>query len=292
MELSHLNALLCSNYLYSASIGELEEADSFISYNAGINFAVKADSEIGVNADVVMQTKEAEYTDLIYWKAERMMADEVAVSGGIAKKYKLKAGDYIYSKSVVDGKIREYLIVQILPDVTALRIKKGQNFTDGVIVMGYDSNYADNVSHSVVMFTDADIDYLSKKSAGTLTDIIYRDDEIKDVCMGIVPYFVILELMSVVSAILFTIINKKNIEYNFRRLVLVGFSQKRLNSSLFFQILGMGIVSIVIYTILSLVFCKIVKYSVMFFILWGSIAFTEYITLLLVALVIKRQLWR
>lgn len=289
--LMQLNSLLQSDYLYSATVGKTDEPDAYYQYNAGISFAISADSKTSINADVVMQTAESEYTDSVFWNAGRLYENEIALSEGIARQYGLRKGDFLYSKNVVDNTICEYCIKQILSDVVSVRILKGKSFTDGIIVMGYDSNYTENVTHNILLFTDKAIDEVSAKSPGMMSDIIYRDDEIKYVCEELVPYYLLLLVIAIVLTVGLAIVLKRAISYNFKRLITLGFSQKSLNASYYNLFWGAGFTSIVTSFIISLSVCGIAGLNIVEVILLLSVVIVECITLLIEVAFIKRQLW-
>lgn len=269
-----------------------DEPDTYYQYNAGISFAISMDSKTSINADVVMQTAEAEYTDSVFWNAGRLYENEIALSEGVARQYGLSKGDFLYSRNVIDSTICEYCIKQILPDVASVRILKGKSFTDGIIVMGYDSNYAENVTHNILLFTDKAIDEVFAQSSGMLSDIIYRDDEIKYVCGELAPYYLLLLVISTTIMVAIALILKRAIEYNFKRLVTLGFSQKSLNTSYYTLFWGVGFASIITSFIMSLAVCGIVGLNTMEVILLISVIIVECITLLIEVAFIKRQLWR
>lgn len=287
--LMQLNSLLHSDYLFSATVEETKEPDVYFQYSAGIGFSITADSKTGINADVIMQTAESGYTDLIFWNAGKMAGNEVAISKGIAKAYGLKVGDCIYSKHIVDGIVHEYSVNQVLPDVASVRT---QGFTDGIIIMGYDPSYIDNVMHSTLLFTNEDINVLLKKNSGTLANIVYREDEIKKVCREMMPYYGFLVVLSIIITIGICIILKKSIVYNFKRLVILGFDQGGLNKSLCSLVFGTGIVSIMVSFVLSMAVLGIIGFNVVTVMLLIFVVIVECITLLIGGAFIKGQLWR
>jgi len=291
-DLMQLNSLIHSDYLYSAVLNESEDSNAYLQFNAGISFATRADSKTGINADVVMQTEVSEYTDSVYWNTEKMQENEVAISKGIAEAYGLKVDDKIFSKNVVDGNVREYCIAHMLPDITSVRVQKGQSLTDGVIVLGYDENYADNVSHGMLLFTNVDINVLAEKSAGTLTGIVYRDDEVQSVCKRIVPYYILLMAMIIAITIVLVIILERAIAHNFKRFIMLGFDKKGLDRSFFSYIFGSGAAFIAISLIISISVFGIIGLNTVTWVLLLSDVFAECITLLIAEAVIKKQLWR
>lgn len=290
--LIQLNSLLQSDYLYSATLTDVERPDAYYQYSAGIGFTNSEESKTDMNADVVMQTSESEYSKTVFWNAYPLSSNEVAVSGGIAKAYGFNVGSQIYSKHIVDGAIHEYNVSQILPDVTSVRVQRGQTFSEGIIIMGYDSSYAENVTHSILLFTSEDINALSNEASGSLSNIIYRDDEIKKMCIEMTPYYFLMLILSISLTIGLVAILKKAVAYNFKRLVTLGFNQKGLNGALFLLVFGSGAASIGISFIIALAVFGIVGINAVAVMLLFSVVIVECITLLIGEAFIKRKLWR
>ena len=291
-DLMQLNSLVQSDYTYSVTVGESRRPDAYYQYNAGIGFTNKIESKIGINADVVMQTIESEYTESVFWNAERMQEDEVGISESIAKKYGLKVNDVIYSKHIVDGEIHEYVINQILPSVASVRVQKNHLFSDGIIVMGYDPIYAENVTHNTLLFTSEDINVLSNEASGGLSEIVYREDEIKMICAQLAPYYLIMMVLSIALVLGQIMIIKKNVAYNFKRMVTLGFHQIGLNKALFSLLFGTGIISIGISFLVELLVFIIVGLNKVVMMLLLSMVIVESITLLIGEMFVKRKLWR
>ena len=287
-----LNSLLQSDYLYSATLVGLDKTDAYYQYNAGIGFTLSKDSKTGINAEVIMQVGESDYTEAVFWNADKLSDNEVAISEGIAKKYDLKIGTLIFSKHIVDGTVHEYVVSQIIPDVITVRVQKRPMLFDGIIIMGFDPNYVENVTHNMLLFSNEDIDALSNASSGSLGNIVYRDDEIKQVCSELAPYYLLLLVLSIVLVLALVAILKKAVAYNFKRLVTLGFCKKGLNRALILLVLGTGLVSIAISFLLSSVVFGIVGINVVAVVLLLSVVVVECITLLMGEAFVKGKLWR
>ena len=290
--LMQLNSLLQSDYLYSATVARTEKPDAYYQFNAGIGFTNSADSQTGINADVVMQTDGAEYTETVFWNAGKMSEEEVAVSESVANVYGIKVGKKIFSKHIVDGSVHEYVVSQILPDVTSVRVQNDQIYSGGIIIMGFDPSYAENVMHNTLVFTSEDINALSNESSGSLGNIIYRDDEIKKVCTEIAPYYSLMVVLSVILIIGLVGLLKRSIAYNFKRLVTLGFNQRRLNGALFLLVIGAGAASIGFSFVIALAAFSIIGINTIAVMLMFSVVIVECIALLIGEAFIKRELWR
>lgn len=287
-----LNSLWHSDYVYSAVTQQPVSQDNYYKFNAGISFALSENAETSLNADIVMQSIESEYTDSVYWNADKLGIYDIAISKNIARAFSLNIGDKLYSKHIVNGEICEYNIEQILPEITSVRIKWDKSYGNGVIIMGYDVRYIDNITHHIIIFAKESIEELSLNISGVPESIIYRVDEIITVCKKILPYFLVFVVLSALSTIGLVVFLTRDIEYNFRRMILLGFGKKELDRSYNRLIYVVGVLSIIIAFFAStfiILFKDLCLIEIAFFAL---IVLVEIVTLFLAAHFSKRRLWR
>lgn len=289
---AQLNSLLNSDYEYSVTSRNPLSQDSYYQFNAGINYSVSSESDTSLNADILMQSEETQYTKSVDWNARKLDTYGVAVSEGIAKAENLKVGDKIFSKHIVDGEIHSYTIEQILPDIIFKRVSSERTYSDGLIIMGTDDKYVDNISHSFVSYTNTPIEELARELSEVPENILYRSDEILTIVKEMIPYLVLFLLLSVVMAVMLTRQLTKEIKHNFRRLMTLGYAKNQLDASYLKHICRNSIPSVLIALITSIgasvVFgVNTVKVAVML-----SIHLAEVVTILLSAIFLKRCLWR
>ena len=98
-----------------------------------------------------MQSQIVDYTELVCWNAKKLESNEVAISSLLADKYKLSVGDKIYSKHIVYGNTQEYIIVQVLPGLSNYRLDQKSLNNDGIIIIGEDSAYVNNISSDFII---------------------------------------------------------------------------------------------------------------------------------------------
>ncbi|MCM1328618.1 MAG: hypothetical protein NC253_04180 [Ruminococcus sp.] len=285
-----LYSVIQSNYIYSAITREPTFENDYYRFNAGISFAVSPDSQTGLNADIIMQSRDSQYDDSIYWNADKLSEYGIAISKNLAKFYDLHLNDKLYSKHIVNGGIYEYSIEYIIPETANVRISKDKSYNNGIIIMGYDGQYVDNVTHNSIAFTKDSIDELSVN--GMPEDIIYREDEIIAVLKNIVPYLSVCIVIFITITILSTFLFTKSISYNFIRLVMMGFEKKRLNKSYFRFVCGFGLLSIVISLVLSNVIFLIIEVSAVEILILTIITLIELITLFITSAILNKHLWR
>ncbi len=78
----------CS-YQYSATLGKSIGQDDYYLFEAGIGFTRSKESNRGINAEVLMQTAESDYTDSVSWNAYKLSTYEIAISADVAREYGL-----------------------------------------------------------------------------------------------------------------------------------------------------------------------------------------------------------
>lgn len=230
-DISHLDALIRSDYEYSAVVNSTTAPDRYILFNAGIWFALASDAETSLNVDVVMQSEIAEYTAAVCWNAEKLGERDVAISKNIADKYHLSVGDIVYSKHVVDGIVYGYVVESIIPSVIGTRITEDGSYSTGLIIMGHDQRYVDNVTNSSLVFTKEPISSLEEMCDGTPEQLIYRGDELLVIGMRILPYIVVYIALAVCGMIGMVCFLSRAVEHNFRRLAMIGYGQQALNAA-------------------------------------------------------------
>lgn len=287
-----LNSLIRSGYDYSATTQEPVLENDYYQFSAGIDFALSADAQTSINADVIMQTDKSIYTDLVYWNANDLSTYGIAVSKNIANANDLHSGDKLYSKHIVNGKVREYTIEQIIPEIVGVRESKDKRYSNGIIIMGYDTEYVDHITYNCIVFTDDTINDLTARCSDTPQNIIYRDDEICSAILNIVPYLTIFSLISIVVTIISVSIMTKSIACNFRRLVMLGFKKKCLNKVYYNYIYTSGGISIIFaIASVSTVFLFFDLTAIRIILVMG-IPIVEFFTLFVASAISNRKLWR
>ena len=285
-----MNSLLQSDYDYSVTMQDTVRKDDYYQFNAGIEFTLSADANTSLNADIVMQSKDSLYTDMVSWNAEPLSTNSVAVSENLARANGIHKGDKLYSKHIVNGESCEYTIEQFLPETVSVRVTNGMNHSDGIIIMGYDERYIENITHSSIVFTKDSINDLS--AVGSPENIVYRDDEIMSSFRSIILYLAILSVISIVTTIALTVLLTKSVSSNFRRLIMLGFDRKRLNKAYYRLVHVTAIISIIASVALSGIVFIFIKLSVVKLLIMLLIPFIEIITLLIASNISNKRLWR
>lgn len=290
--IAQLNCLLNSNYLYSATMIPASKADDYICFEAGISFKLSEEATSSINADVVMQSAGTQYTESLYWNANELSAYGIAISSSIAREYGINVDDSLFSKHIVNDEVIEYRVEQIIPDVMCIRVKDNGISSNGVIIMGYDQNYIDNISHVHLVYTREPVNALFEYSQGTLTDIVYKKDEITALFRVLIPYIIVLETCSVMFFVGLVFFLKKELSYNFKRLMIAGFERKRLNLAYNRCAIGLSILSIILASAMTLVILLFYSASSLMYIYYLATLLIEAVAIVIAAQTVKRSLWR
>lgn len=291
-DMFQLNALSRSKYEYSATAQYSTLENTYYQYNAGISFAATEESQTRLNVEVLMQTEEGPYSDAIYWNTTKLNSDGVAVSENVAERHGLNVGDTIFSKHIVDGTTKAYIIEKILPVVTSARVSGNGRHSDGIIVMGYDAQYAANISYSCVIFTSEPIEVVAEECSEMPTDILYREDEIITVVIRILPYLLGYILGAAALVVIAMIFLSKSFAGNFKRLASNGADFGALNHAYYKITIGIGMGLVIISVFISAISFGMTGFYPINAVPVLAIAIAESITLIATATISNKHLWR
>lgn len=292
IDISQLDTLLHSKYEYSAVAHRSALENTYYRYNAGISFTKLADLKIRFNAEILMQTEEGNYSDMIFWNTTKLSGNGVAVSKNIADRHGLKIGDTIFSKHIVDGITRPYIIEKILPVATSARVMENGKHSDGIIVMGYDKQYAANISYSCIIFSNEPIEIAAEGCSEMPTDISYREDEIITVVIRILPYLLALILGAATLVVIATIFLSKTVAGNFKRLVSSGAGFGALNHAYYKTTIGIGMGLVTISVIISAISFGMMGSNLINAVPVLAAVIAESFALIATATISNKHLWR
>ena len=291
-DMSQLNTLLHSKYEYSATAQRSTLENTYYQYNAGISFTISEDSKTRFNGEVLMQTEKGNYSDVICWNTTKLTCDGVAVSKNIADHHGLNVGDTIFSKHIVNGVTKAYIIEKILPAVTSARVSGNGKHSDGIIVMGYDEQYAENISYSCIIFTNKPIEVVAEGCSEMPTDILYREDEIITVVMRILPYLLIFVLGAVALVVIAMIFLSKSVAGNFKRLASCGADFDALNHAYYKITIGTGMGLVIISVIIAAASFGMVGFYPVNVVPVLAAVIAESFALITTATISNKHLWR
>ena len=291
-EFSQLSSLLRSDYDYSAILKNSVSENSYLQFDAGISFSTAIDDQSSINAVVLMQFSNSKYNKLVDWNAEILSPYGIAISSGIARQYGLNIGDKLFSKHIVDGTDYDYSIEQILPNVSSIRETDRNSFTEGIIIMGYDPHYYDNIRHSTIVYTKVPIDEVTAFTSDMPVNFVYRTDEILFVTQKITPYLLVFLLLSILLIYGLIAIFEREVRYNIKRMIMLGFDKKGIDDSFRSLIYRTCLPLIVMAFIVSIVVAVIYGYSSAEGTFLLLILTFEFLTMIITTQVFIRQLWR
>ncbi|MCI5649425.1 MAG: hypothetical protein MR332_08330 [Fusicatenibacter sp.] len=286
---SHLLSLINSSYEYSAMTDRTLGQDDYLRFDAGIYFSLAADSKTSLNADIVMQSNESLYTDSVYWNAEKLEQNEIAISYSISQKNNKAVGDKLYSKHIANGAIQEYMISQVLPDVASTRLDGSGNYNEGIIIMGYDQDYAKNFSYENVVYTNK---HISELVAINPRNVLYREDEILSLLKRVSPYLVVHFLLSILLCVGLVLSLTNNVKINLKRQMMLGFEKKKLDHA-FSRYIGVSsFCSVLLSLISSLIWMRILSLDGIMYAFYGIKAIAEILVILIIIKIMNRRFWR
>ena len=290
-DLSHIATLNRSQYVYSAAVKDPIGPDNYYHINAGITFVMSKDSQSSINAEVIMQTEDANYTDSVYWNANRLETNEIAISQHYAKANNLGIDDVIYSKHVVDGLFHEYRIKQVIPEISCARVENN-SYSTVLIIMGYDKAYIDNISYTALVFTKIPVDNLITEYCVAPEHLVYKDDEIAILNAKVLPYLMALAILIIFPSLLLALFLSNGIKHNFSRLIIIGFSKEELGKAYSYYLFVYSCVFILLNILLSLTFHFIYQFCFNIIMILMPIILLEALTIFVVALYFYRHMWR
>ena len=291
-EISHLGTLRDSAYIFSGKTQECIGQDEYYILDAGIAFTRSLESDTSINADVIMQSPVSNYTESVKWNADPLGAHEVAITENIARINGLKKGSEVFSKHIVDGSIIAYTVRQVLPEASRIRITEKREFTNGIIIMGYDSLYIDHITHSILAFSSEPINIFSQKDLQIPHSVIYREDEMKLLLRQVFPVLCIVVGCSAFFTILFVILFAKDVQHYYHRLIMLGFAKQLLINAYRKYLYGAIGISLILYAALSSVIlhhlgCGFIGVKIII-----CTVVIDILAMLIASIVCQKQAWR
>lgn len=258
---SQLSSLLRSDYDYSVITKDTFPQDDYLKFDAWIGFSARADGQLGINAEILMQSDSSQYTKLVDWNADKLSTNGIAITRGVSRQYRIGVGDKLYSKHIVDGIVREYVVEQILPDIRCIRALNGISLTEGIIIMGYDNHYTNKLVHSNIIYTKTPIEELAASTSDLPINIVYRTEEILSVTRKLIPYLLVFLLLSILVTFGLVIVITKEVKYNIQRMIVLGFDKHGLDSSFWIMNFVIGFPTIVFAFVMSVVIALATGFS-------------------------------
>ena len=289
---SQLSSLLRSDYDYSVIAKDTFPQDDYLKFDAWIGFSASADGQSGINAEILMQADSSQYTKLVDWNADKLSTHGIAITRGVSRQYRIGVGDKLYSKHIVDGIVREYVIEQILPDIRCIRASNEISLTEGIIIMGYDDHYDNKLMHSNIIYTKTPIEELAASTSDMPINIVYRTEEILSVTRKLIPYLLVFLLLSILVTFGLVTVITREVKYNIKRLIVLGFDKQGLDGSYKKLIFMIGLPAVLFAFVFSVAVAFItgVSFAEEIFLLVELAV--ESVTILITTYVCIKRFWR
>lgn len=279
-----MDALNNSAYIYTEITDKPTGKDDYYVFDTNMDF-FKEGSRKSVGGNVVMQVEGSRYSTDVAWNTKHLGRRELAISRNIARRNNIGIGDTLWSKNIVSGKTCKYVVRQIIPRVSNIPLINNGNYSNGIIIVGYDNLFSENMRHQVLA-------YVSDSNNAASVKMIYRHDEIGKNAKMIVPYAGASLVIVIILNALYAVSFKEEIKINFRRRIAIGVGVKRLGRSYIMGLLLYVIPAIVITLILNIIFLLLVGYGRAELVYLFLYVVTQVITLIISFRNIMRKLWR
>lgn len=246
--LIQITSLLQSSYTYSVRVNESTGLDNYYIFSANIPFNLPGAGH-NINADVLMQVRNSEYSDTVSWNASNELSVHgIAVSKNLADRININTGDILHSRHRVRGVVMEYVVEEIISPIGWV-VQNEFVRADGVIIMGYDEDYINNISFEILYFTNKPLAEILNYSP---MDIIYRNDKIHSVAAQIIPAILVLLVISIVASIVYSRLFVQKHKTSYKRLILLGYEMSSLKKVWKRQYVMIGLPPIIASIIISL----------------------------------------
>lgn len=163
----YLQFLKSRNYNYSVIISNNLSEDTYVFYDRNITFSKNESLQSLMNCSTLMETQNAHTeNDFLYGSDVSQLArNEIAISSNLARENGISQGDVIFSKNKYNDTVEEYKVVVILPEIYGIG-KHDASYDQGIIVVGYDKEYLENVQSEYIYFYNEDYSLINE--SGTI----------------------------------------------------------------------------------------------------------------------------
>lgn len=280
-----LDALNDSTYRYAEITGNPIGKDDYYVFDTNIDFYKGADDRKYIGGNIIMQVNNSHYSTDVAWNAKHLNRDELAISGNIARKNNIGVGDYLWSKNVVSDKVCKYVVRQIIPRVSNISLIDNTSYGDGIIIMGYDCSFCENISHKVLA-------YVKNSSNAASLKMIYRYDEITDNIKQTMPYVGVSLIIVIILTVIYVVSLKEDLKMNFRRRIAIGVVTKILDRTYAKEFLLHGIPAILMAFLINIVFLAFYGYGKAELVYLFLCVAIEVIALIISFRVAMKDIWR
>lgn len=160
------------------------------------------------------------------------------------------------------------------------------------LLLGYDETYVENISHDILIFTNARIDEIARMYNDMPVRVIYREDEQQKTVMNLLPYVLLLLILFPLLIMALVYFLGKEVSVNIKRLIILGFDRKRINRSYMRFIYGIGFCCVLFSMIISAGVLLAFTVDHLAVILLGILCVLSIAVMMVAGSVSIRRIWR
>ena len=245
-----------NEYQYTYRISSSVKENDYL-YGESIYFYTDKNLSISLLGDCVMSLDDTKYTENTPLALSKALGKrEIALSYNLAKQHNLGIGSKVYSKHNIRNVIEEYTVAEILPVCYGITLVDYE-INRGVMLIGYDSDYAEYTDYTYIAFSKEDPTSLIQNSGAGLIALDAKDsvrDSLFD-CVAI--WQAIIAILVLGLTLLYIMLHWKNQRTYYLRLYLSGTSSKEMKKQIFADLLLPGVISQLLATAICILMASI-----------------------------------
>lgn len=254
-----LNYYSLDNTKYVIEVNQSVKQNDYLNCSS-VTFYCNEDLNNSLYTENFMIINDTNYQETLPFYLSKPLGErEIAVSYNIAKEYRLTKGSIIYSKNNIINQVLEYKVVEIIPICYGV-LKVDYKLNHGIIIMGYDETYEENVENSYISFCANDPTKLIQENKANLISFINISEQKKPLLNKFIINLIIGILVIILFTIVYKIIHKKLQTSYYEYLAIKGSPIKKIKFIIFLDIIIPGAISLLIASIISVVVISKVNY--------------------------------
>ena len=197
-----------------------------------------------LHGDCLMELRNSNYDSISpVLTSVQLGSREIAISYNLAQKHGLTIGSVLYSKHNIRNQTETYTVAEILPVCYGI-LKVDFDINYGIIVMGYDADYQENTNYTYVSFFQNDPYQTFQLDQSGLIDIKAKETLMDPMLEKIILWQAVILLGVAGTTVLYIIIHWRYQKNYYRKLVLCGYSLKKLRCDIWLEMVMPGIIGL------------------------------------------------
>ena len=191
-----------SSYQYVFESNQGTSTNNYLNCTDKIQFSTDASMGQPLYVETFMLLPSVAYDDVApFVLKNKLSSSEIAITRNVAAKYHLSVGTQVYSKHKVTNTLVEYTVKEILPVCYGLT-QNDPKSNHGVIIMGTDESYIQNVAYSFSGFAENDPSaQIANENAGLISINSKRDQNSNLLLQTIISQAIICFLVCAIMVI-------------------------------------------------------------------------------------------